>query len=297
MIETLKIESSDNMLIYKNTFHNIKTTNCNFPIEDRYYTSENEAIIADGITRDPIGISNLLECSQQEFLDKYPRPSGAELAAQEICDTFSKTNGSLKDRLIQCNKSVKNLNDKYIIDCNYLENDYYGAVAACIHIENSTLDYAYICDCGIIIYDDIGNIKFQTEDDKEVYSDPYINQIGIPWNLPESRVIVRRDYRNNINNIKNGKCVSYGALTGEKEAINFIKYGQISLSPKDIVLVYSDGFTNFLHDTEFIAQLINFNKDNFEKYVREKSLSDYNKYGKEKTLVLFKKSIGSMRER
>ncbi len=103
--------------------------------------------------------------------------------------------------------------------CDYLENDYYGAVASCMHIENNILDYAYICDCGLIIYDKEGNVKFQTEDEKELYSDPYINQIGIPWNLPEARVIVRRDYRNNLSNIKDGKCVSYGALTGEESAI------------------------------------------------------------------------------
>ena len=47
----------DKMLIYKNTFENIKTVNLEFPVEDQYYANDNEAIVADGITRDPIGIS------------------------------------------------------------------------------------------------------------------------------------------------------------------------------------------------------------------------------------------------
>ncbi len=276
------------MLVYKNTFDNIKTLNYNFPAEDQFYASENEAIVADGITRDPIGISNFSTCSQSELLKKYPRPSGAELAAKEICDTFSNTTGTLKNRLIKCNNNVKKLNNIHISNCDYLENDYFGAVASCVNIEGNILTYAYICDCGVIIYDNLGNIKFQTEDDKELYSDPFINKIGIPWYLPEARVIVRRDYRNNLNNIQNGICASYGAITGEESAINFIKSGQIALSSGDIVLVYSDGFTKFLCDNEFISQITDFDENKFENYIEMKSQSDYEKYGKEKTIVLFK---------
>lgn len=276
------------MLIYKNTFKNIKTINCDFPTEDQFYASKNEAIVADGITRDPIGVRDLSTCSQKEFLEKYPNPSGAELAAKEICNTFSKTTGSLIDRLIKCNNTVKELNDKYILKCDYLENDYYGAVASCISIENNILNYAYICDCGVIVYNNLGYIKFQTEDDKMLYSDSYISKIGIPWNLPEARIIVRKDFRNNLKNIQDGKCVSYGAITGEEAAIKFIKNGKIKLSSGDRILVYSDGFSKFLHEKEFIMQIINFERERFESYIEMKSQSDDERYGKEKTLVLFK---------
>lgn len=106
--------------------------------------------------------------------------------------------------------------------------------------------------------------------------------------MPESRVIVRRDYRNNSSNIQDGKCVSYGAITGEEAAIEFIKTGQFELSDDDIIAVCSDGFTNFLHDRCFISQILNFEKAEFERYIENESRSDYGKYGKEKTLVLFK---------
>ncbi len=276
------------MLLYKNTFENIKKMNCNFPIEDQFYATETEAIIADGISRDPIGVFDFATCSFEQRLEKYPRPSGAEMAAKEICNTFCKSTGTLKERLKICNINVKKLNEKNIKICDYLQNDLYGAVASCIKIENNILYYAYICDCGIIIYDSQGNIKFQTEDDKLVYSNPYIYKIGIPWNLPEARVIVRRDFRNKPNNIKDGKCVSYGAITGEDEALNFIKSGKKNIEKGDSVLVYSDGFYNFLHEKEFINEIINFNKVSFEKYVNNKSTVDYHLYGKEKTIVLYR---------
>ncbi len=275
------------MILYQKTFENVKTTNCNFPVEDQFYAYDSEIIVADGITRDPVGVSNLNAYALEQILEKYPRPSGGELAARVVVETFMNTTGNVKEKLIICNQAVKKLNDIYIKKCDYLQNDYYGAVASCIQINGNTLDYAYICDCGVIIYNQSGEVKFQTIDEKETYSDPYINQIGIPWNLPEARVIVRRDYRNNLNQIKDGKCISYGALTGEESAISFIKYGQIELSKGDIVAVYSDGFTPFLKEKQFIELLCNFDSTKFEEFIHSKSLEN-DKYGKEKTLVLMK---------
>jgi len=276
------------MIIYKKTFENTKRANCNFPVEDQFYVGDYEAIIADGITRDPIGISDFSTCSSQEFIDKYPKPSGSELAAKEICETFSKVKGTLIEKLIKCNETTKKLNNKYIPKCDYLENDYYAAVASCISIENNILKYAYIGDCGIIVYDKFGNIKMNTEDDKGVYSDPYIKKLGLKWNLPESRATIRREYRNNLDNIQDGKCVSYGAITGEAAAVNFIKQGKLELEQGDRIVLYSDGFVNFLREQEFISKILNFDNNEFENYVNEHSLIDNKKYGQEKTILLYK---------
>ncbi len=276
------------MILYKNTFINIMTEGFDFPIEDWYYANNREAIVVDGITRDPIGITDFSKCSKEEFIRKYPRPSGSELAFKLICKTFSLVSGSLKDRLIECNKKIKELNKKYNPKCDYLENDYYGSVASCARIVGNTLEYAYICDCGIVVYDKKGNIKFKTENDKEIYSDPYINQNITSWNFPEARKLVRSHFRNNIDNIIDGVCVSYGALTGEKKAIHFIKSGKINITDDDTIIVYSDGLVNYLDDDVFIKQVLNFNKEEFEEYINSKAFEDYEKYGKERTIVILK---------
>ena len=162
-------------------------------------------------------------------------------------------------------------------------------MAACVSICETVLNYAYICDCGIIVYDRDGNIKFKSDDDKEIYSDKYIG-MGIPWQLPETRKIVRRDFRNNLSNIVDGKCVSYGALTGEEEAISFIREGSVALDNNDIVIVYSDGLSNYLKEASFINQVLNFEKESFEEYINQKAREDYDKYGREKTLVILKRN-------
>ncbi len=198
------------MLIYKNTFEDESVKGYNYPIEDQYYAEDTIAVIADGITRDPDGVTDISEYSFLELLQRYPRPSGGELAAKEIIHTFRNSSSrSLKERLIECNRAVKKLNNQYIKKCDYLQNDYYGAVASCCQIRDEWLEYAYICDCGIIVYNSKGKVKFQTEDDKKIYSDPYINKIRIPWEKSEARVIVRKDFRNNVNNIRDGRWSYY----------------------------------------------------------------------------------------
>ena len=130
----------------------------------------------------------------------------------------------------------------------------------------------------------------QTEDELEKYTRPYLNQIPYPWTNPESRIITRRDYRNNLKKIENGICVSYGALTGEESAIPFIKEGSIEISDEDTIIIYSDGFFHFLHEPEFINLILNFNQEEFLTYIEKKANEDYSRYGKEKTLILAKKN-------
>jgi serine/threonine protein phosphatase PrpC len=112
------------------------------------------------------------------MIQKYPRPSGAEIAAQLIVDNFKNKQTNLKSQLIEENKKIKDLNREYNKYFDYLQNDYYGAVASCALVNNNIFYWAYICDCEVIVYDKNGNIKFKTEDDKEKYSDPFINKIG-----------------------------------------------------------------------------------------------------------------------
>lgn len=277
------------LIIYQNTFENIKTKDRGFPVEDQFYERENLAVVADGITRDPIGVSDLSSLPFDEMIKMYPSPSEGQLAAEVIVNSFKTFKGDLVEQLLEANKSVKELNDKYVKKCDYLENDYYGAVASCVYIDNNTLYWAYICDCGIIVYDKKGKIKFKTPDDKETISDPYIDKIGTSWNYPETRVIVRRDFRNNLNNVKNGICISYGALTGEESASSFIKIGSLLIDAEDIIVVYSDGITSLLYEKDFINKIINFDKMVFEEYIEQKSKENYNMYGKERTIVIMKK--------
>lgn len=46
--------------------------------------------------------------------------------------------------------------------------------------------------------------------------------------------------------------------------------------------------TKLLHESDFIKRIIEFNQEELEKYIEKKSNTDYEKYGKEKTIILMK---------
>lgn len=280
------------MLLFAKTYENTKTIWYDFPVEDVFWCDEKNAIVADWVTRDPIWLSDFSSVSLSEFINNYPRPSWWALAAEKAVQVFKDNlNVKLDDRLLVCNCEIQKLNDELNPDVDYLENDYFATVAAAIEIGNGTMFYSYICDCGVIVYDNNWKIKFQTEDCKKMYSDKYIDEYmeskWLKWASPQARCDIRKYFRNNTENIQDGNCVSYGCLTWEDNAKFFIKSWYVGVNNGDYIIVYSDWFSSFLHDEDFINQIIHFNGKELDSFIENKSKSDYEKYWSEKTMVLF----------
>jgi serine/threonine protein phosphatase PrpC len=267
------------------------------PQEDYFLEKENIFCVADGITRDPIIPEGIETKTLEEALKYYPNPSGAAMAAETFCSSFveflrNKTNISqvdIKEAFVYANEKIKALNSKYIKECDYLTNDFYGCVASGVVFENGKMFWGVITDCAIAVYDKNFKIKFKTPNymtDFSNYSIPEIVEKKLDWiKDPECRQIVRRDYRN-----ASDKIASYGALTGEETALSYIHTGEVDIDSGDYIFLYSDGFENLMNDDIFIQYLLlNFEDD--EKiigYAQRFAKEDYNKYGKERTLIKIK---------
>lgn len=280
---------------------NIKYGNL-IPDEDYFFEQDNIYCVADGITRDPNIPNNVKLKTIEEALKYYPNPSGATLAAKTFCNSFAKflpgklsySENIIKEAFIYSNQQINKINEKYIRKCDYLVNDYYGCVAVGLAIKNNFLYWGIISDCGLSVYDEKFNLKFKNPDYMMGFSNytiPEIKEKNLDWiKDSECRVIVRKDYRNQPNKFVNGTLVSYGALTGEKSSIPFIHTGKILLNQGDYVFLYSDGFENLMQNENFINHLLN-NFKNDEKiieYAQQLAKGNYNKYGKERTLIKIK---------
>ncbi len=278
------------MIIYKKTFENVKYSNCNFTVEDKFECNSSSAIIADGVTTNYYDVDDIEEPDSVRDVKKhYPRVSGGKLAALDAVNTYEKLSGiSSKEKLIECNKRLKELNDEQVEKCDYLTHDLYGTVASCFQVENDVLDYAYICDCGVAVYDKNGNIKIKTEDDKRIYADPYIQKEGKDSRIPEDRAYIRKKYRNNPANIVDGVCAAYGVLNGEKNAECFIRSGKTKLHKGDRVILFSDGMYNYLEDKEFIDKIIHFKEEELDEFIERRGKHNKEKYGAERTLIIYK---------
>lgn len=177
-------------------------------------------ILLDGVSRDKIN-------------GKYPSPSPArevsELFAKEAYDYLKKSDGKyelkyIKDAFIKGNEAIEHYNIKYY---DFLP----GTVGIVCCIYKDRLYYGYIGDCyGRLIRNDeiLVFTKCQTE------------KIAI-----HKKEYSSKEIRNEIcNNIKHP--YGYGVLTGQKEALDFVVFGEYCLNNVDMVFLSSDGIEPFL---------------------------------------------------
>ena len=266
-------------------------------------------VVADGITRDPSGINDFKPYySNPEmlelWLDAYPNPSPARAAADCFINSFNNhlqslldnpwpidiTQESLKNAFIFGNKKIQELNHTLVPHIDYLYNDYAGCVAAGGVIEENILIWGAITDCGLIVYSSNGKIKFQSED----WMLPFVNFLETQnnsWHLPEGREFVRRDCRNNPELIVDGKCVSYGALTGEESACSFVHTGEVKLQDGDLIIFYTDGLTPALARPEFFEKAYKLSDSLMDQsltpYLLQLAKKNPKKFGKEKTMIAY----------
>lgn len=253
------------MKIIAFTKNNPKYKIFNHPQEDsfKFAQSKNETIVAvaDGITRDPIGITNFPEKQTNEEIKelskRYPRPSPAKKAADLFCNSIIKklkSPSQIEQAVAYANNQISQLNKKNIAHPDYLENDFWACVAACGIIHQNFLHYSYICDCGICVFNSQGKLKLITKDDGPtkhdagIWSSPDLK--GKKWSQAQARKIQRSRFRNNPQ-----QKHSYGAFTGEETALHFVRYGRIKLNPSDLVLFFTDGMKPFLTPLKFGSKI------------------------------------------
>jgi len=254
------------------------------PQEDYQKMRVNTFCVADGITRDPLKIIDFTGHTKEELLASYPNPSSASKAAHLACDAFiANADKGAKQAMVLANQEIANLNEGLEVD--YLTNDYAGCTAVGGTIDKGLLKWASIGDCFVTV----------SRSGKEVFTSPngiikwakYEREHPGDWATPQYRAKVRSQFRNNPDQVVNGVCVSYGALTGENKAEFFIESGQQKLKIGDIILAYSDGFSELVNHPNFLENL-QAGKAGFVKWVNTLEQSDPNHFGHEKTLVVFR---------
>ena len=141
--------------------------------------------------------------------------------------------------------------------------------------------YAFsIGDCHIALLDKNKKIQFETINNHKQFED-YLQQVyckenSYDWNNNQDREMIRRDFRNNPKKEYKGKEISFGALSGQKEAEHYIDTYQVSLKGIQYICAYSDGCEPIFALQEKIEKIIT----NPECLQEE---------GKERTLVIYER--------
>ncbi|MBI4155362.1 hypothetical protein HY498_04745 [Candidatus Woesearchaeota archaeon] len=258
-------------MIYGFTVHNWK----NFcPIEDSYSWDDSGGdsgdiiIVADGVTRDPRRMSVIPSLDKKnyknffefyshwlKFFWKYPgsrlkfwsnEKSPAFIAAKASCESFiyAVKKGSIKTveyAISHVNETLKYLN---VNNSDYLESDFFGSVlaGAALRLEEgqNVLSWGFIADCGVVVFDEKSEMIFRTPNETK-QTGAYLKTIeNFDWTKPEWRRFVRKSLRNK--DVEGG----YGVLTGEKSALDFVRFGEIELKPGYRFFLFSDGLEHII---------------------------------------------------
>lgn len=261
--------------------------------EDFYAISRNIFCVADGVTRD-LKDGNVFKypTTKEKALDliaKYPNPSGASLASK-LCATSFLKYASMQNEVSEQNiiEIVRKINEKIWsinktrTNIDYISEDLYGCVAVGGIITNDYLYCFSIGDCRIKLLDENFNILFDTvslESTLAPYEVPeelakkYNSDCG--WHNKECRAYYRKNVRNNAERLHDGKY-SFGVLTGEASALNFVNVCKISLDNTKYILAYSDGCEDCLDTREKTISVIE-NPEQIKNEVHEKTLLIYEK--------------------
>ena len=176
------------------------------------------------------------------------------------------------------NKDIFKINQNREID--YLANDYYGCVAVGGYISSNMLYCFSIGDSHIVALDENGNIQFETINNHKPFENylenVYSKQNQFDWNNATDRMMVRRDYRNKPEMKYQGKDISFGVLTGEKEAEYYIDTYAIDLTNIKYICAYSDGCEPYFREKSIINKILK------EPEIIERE-------GKERTLIIYER--------
>lgn len=264
----------------------------NLPQEDYLRASARYPIyaVADGVT--------LLEWIIEGR--PYPRPSPAGEVSRIFCEAAAHAAEAAYDAIASPedirrifaagNEAVAHYQaaegrTKETVD--YWHTDFFAATAAIAVIKDGVVYWGSICDSYVIRLDSTGRVLSKTpicDSLAEAAPTPYE---GIAGDLAARTKYRWRHLRNRLDAA--GKRVGYGVITGEPEALAYVSVGAWPLAEGDRVAVLTDGFEEYLEESDFTALLAAWPADLGERiaaYSARRIPDDPERFGHERSLIL-----------
>jgi len=239
----------------------------NKPNEDSLFASREGGLfaVADGVTRFvPQG-------------KEYPNPSPASTVSEIFCLeaatqlTTARSEKMIREVFGNANELICRFNEGNGITketTDYLENDFAGCVGVLGALTGNTLYYGYIGDCGLLVCDSSTLAPiFITGNDLDMLEDfrDALHMFIAPRESKEARMLYWNQF---LRNRPEERYLTFGSLTGQEEALAYVKTGSVTLSPKDVAVFFSDGVMPYLFSRSFrdtLGSLMYNNKHSSEK--------------------------------
>ncbi|OHA04091.1 MAG: hypothetical protein A3J58_02540 [Candidatus Sungbacteria bacterium RIFCSPHIGHO2_02_FULL_52_23] len=239
------------------------------PNDDFYAYLEREQVfaVADGVSR------TWKHGDPEELRSAKP-------AAASFCEELTRRLAEKKpvtEAFARANAAVKQVNlcvgiTSQTVD--YLVRDYLCCVGVGVKLEGNRLWYGCLGDSRVMVCGSDLSIKWMSLDTVEK-PEKFRDQRVLDWDLNEREKW--QLWRETLRNPSRRWEMTYGALTGEEQALEYLETGSIELACGDVVLLFSDGVTPFISDprSSFLAQIRDLLQDRADRDVCEARIKEY----------------------
>lgn len=191
-----------------------------------------------------------------EYTGRYPSSSGSGRLSRAFCQAFVRyfkkhPRAGIVTGFIAGNTAAKKVNrhrSKY--DVFQKHRGFFAATAAMIHLKGQTLEWAHLGDAGVMVIGPKGEVRLRRDSCPNYF--PWPSDVGC-YKSSTWTFFARTLARNAVD--KENRPMGYGVITGELEAIHYLESGALKLSPDEVVVLYTDGFTPYLEVPEFRRQI------------------------------------------
>lgn len=209
------------------------------PNEDRFYCAPEAglACVADGVSR-------LVKAT-----DVYPSPSLAELAASRLVEecvvlgrsiasgTISLTAAQLVDVFRATSEALGDFVQQHG-PFDLSSRDYPGTIGTVMAASPDTLTWAHLGDTLLLLLRGNGGAVLTRDQVADFRAWRTANLTTLPANMPDRVRYLHGSVRNNT-----ALAHSYGVLTGEPSAVQFVETGTTPLERGDRIVLATDGLT------------------------------------------------------
>lgn len=186
----------------------------------------------------------------------YGGLTGGYLASQLAAEVFGRNDRPLADLAALANEAIRLRMTSLGVDLSRKE-ELWSTSAAVVRYGRDMLEWCQTGDCRIqLMHDDGTNSQLVEPPDHDAETLNLWKQLG-----SDSRQPIQVALAGKILEVRRRMNIDYGVLNGEREALDFVRTGAISLAGVSAVLLYTDGLsvpdpkTGQSHDQDMLSRL------------------------------------------
>lgn len=257
--------------------------------EDFTIADENIFVVTDGFSA----------FFDEETISKGHGKKAAEIAGNSIFSYIKENIDGTSDYVNvlvgaykEANKKVRTFNES--LGANYTKLDFLNAgLCGCVcsygFVNNNTIFFAQINDCGVMVFDQQKNREVDfIYNQKSLIS--YIAKVAKEKNFEkgslQEHVFIRKEVMNNFYLEYLGANAGFGAMTGQEESLKFLHYGSSHFFKNQKAIFYTDGFIPFVYSSDFIGVLMGRSGKEVLDFIESKVQKGDKQCKKEKSLIL-----------